>query len=171
MIRLRTLAASSPWPSRPCLALAQPIDRHALVSRHDPSLTAVDPHAPMMVGNGELAFTADITGLQTFPEQYSPLAPLLTMAQWSWHSFPNPKGYTEADGLTSGRRARPRPQPYAWMKGGLEKPNPADAWLRENPHHFSLGRIALDLRDAGGARPPSPTCPRPARPWTCGPAP
>ena len=80
--------------------LAQRIDRSALVHRHDPDLTRIDPHAPLMLGNGELGFTADITGLQTFPEQYSPLAPLLTMAQWAWHSFPNPNGYTEADGLT-----------------------------------------------------------------------
>ena len=31
-----------------------------------------------MVGNGNFAFTADITGLQTFPEQYSSLVPLMT---------------------------------------------------------------------------------------------
>jgi hypothetical protein len=150
VIRLTALAAVVALAVGHGLALAQPIDRHALVSRHDPSLTAVDPHAPMMVGNGQLAFTADITGLQTFPEPYSPLAPLLTMAQWSWHSFPNPKGYTEADGLTPVEVPGRGRQPYAWMKGGLEKPNPADAWLRENPHHFSLGRVALDLRDAQG---------------------
>src|SRR5688500_16028412 len=82
----------------PAMALAQPIDRQALVTRHNPTLTAVDRHAPLMLGNGNLGFTADITGLQTFPEAYSKLAPLLTMAQWSWHSFPNPAGYIEADG-------------------------------------------------------------------------
>jgi hypothetical protein len=75
---------------------AEPIDRQALVGRHDPKLTRIDPHAPLMIGNGDLAFTADITGLQTFPEQYAATAPLLTMAQWAWHSFPNPDGYTEA---------------------------------------------------------------------------
>ena len=35
-----------------------------------------------MVGNGNFGFTADITGLQTFQEQYSPLVPLMTQAQW-----------------------------------------------------------------------------------------
>jgi hypothetical protein len=74
-----------------------PIDRHALVTRHNVTLTSIDPHAPIMLGNGNLGFTADITGLQTFPEQYSELSPLLTMAQWAWHSFPNPNGYTEQD--------------------------------------------------------------------------
>ncbi|HWA00274.1 MAG TPA: hypothetical protein VG841_08155 [Caulobacterales bacterium] len=132
-------------------ASAQPIDRHALVSRHDVVLTRVDPRAPLMLGNGELAFTADITGLQTFPEQYSPRAPLLTMAQWAWHSFPNPNNYTEADGLTPvdvpGRGA----QRFPWMRDWSElQARPALVWLRENPHRFSLGRVSLILRGRGG---------------------
>jgi hypothetical protein len=135
----------------PCVALAQPIDRHALVSRHNPSLSAIDPHAPLMVGNGDLAFTADITGLQTFPEQYSDLAPLLTMAQWAWHSFPNLQGYTEASGLRPVAVPGRGKQLFAWMQQGLEaKSNPADAWLRENPHRFSLGRVALSIKDKAG---------------------
>ena len=72
--------------------MAAPIDRHALVTRHNPTITAVDKSAPFMVGNGNFAFTADITGLQTFQDQYSPLVPLMTQAQWGWHSFPNPQG-------------------------------------------------------------------------------
>ncbi len=48
-------------------AASKPIDRHALVTRHNPTITAVDKSAPFMVGNGNFAFTADITGLQTFP--------------------------------------------------------------------------------------------------------
>ena len=78
-------------------ANAAPIDREALVTRHNPAITTVDPSSPFMVGNGSLGFTADITGLQTFPEQYSPLVPLMTQAQWAWHSFPNPKGFTIED--------------------------------------------------------------------------
>ena len=132
-------------------AAAQAIDRHALVTRHNPVLTRIDPHAPLMVGNGELAFTADITGLQTFPEQYAPQSPLLTMAQWAWHSFPNPHGYTEADGLTRVAVPGRGDQSYAWMRSWSDADaRPAFTWLRENPHRFSLGRIALVLRDAGG---------------------
>ena len=131
-------------------ALAQPIDRHALVSRHDIRLTKVDPSAPLMVGNGQIGFTADITGLQTFPEAYSKIAPLLTEAQWAWHSFPNPNGYTYADGTTP-IDVRGTPQPYAYMKDWNEAATrPALAWLRENPHRFSLGRVALDLRSKAG---------------------
>ena len=47
-------------------AAAEKIDRHALVTRHNPHLTAIDPWAPFSVGNGEFCFTADVTGLQTF---------------------------------------------------------------------------------------------------------
>src|SRR5262245_52140821 len=41
-----------------------PIDRRALVSRHDVVLKKLDPEAPLSLGNGEFAFTADVTGLQ-----------------------------------------------------------------------------------------------------------
>lgn len=132
-------------------AAAQPIDRHALVKRHDVTLTKVDPHAPLMLGNGSIGFTADITGLQTFPEQYSKIAPLLTMAQWAWHSFPNPQGYTEANGLAQVPVPGGGSQPYAYMRDFDElKTNPALVWLRENPHRFSLGRVALALKDRDG---------------------
>ena len=101
-------------------ASAQPIDRHALVTRHNVELTAIDPHAPLMVGNGDLAFTADITGLQTFPEHYSALAPLLTMAQWAWHSFPNPQGWSEEDGLVQVPVPGGGTQPYPWIRDWAE---------------------------------------------------
>ncbi|ATY34354.1 hypothetical protein [Sphingomonas psychrotolerans] len=134
-------------------AAGQPIDRQALVTRHNVTLTRVDPHAPLMLGNGNLGFTADITGLQTFPEQYSTIAPLLTMAQWAWHSFPNPRGYTERDGLVMvpvpGRGA----QPYPWIRDWSEiAQRPALQWLRENPHRFSLGRVSLALLRADGTQ-------------------
>jgi hypothetical protein len=132
-------------------AHAQPIDRKALVDRNSPVLERVDPHAPLMLGNGDLGFTADITGLQTFPDAYDKLSPLLTMAQWAWHSFPNPNGYTEADGLVPVSVAGRGEEPYAWMKSFEEvKTRPALAWLRENPHRFSLGRMGLVMTHADG---------------------
>jgi hypothetical protein len=132
-------------------ATAQPIDRLALVKRHDVTLTKVDPHAPLMLGNGSIGFTADITGLQTFPDQYAKTAPLLTMAQWAWHSFPNPHGYTEANGLVQVPVPGGGTQPYSYMRDfDLLKTNPSLVWLRENPHRFSLGRIALALKGRDG---------------------
>ncbi len=62
------------------------IDRKELVSRHNPVLVTADLSSPLSLGNGEFAFTADITGLQTFHDQYR-YFPLCTMAQWGWHSF------------------------------------------------------------------------------------
>lgn len=163
----KTEAASAAWSGvvRPLAAVAlmalpvaaiaapaAPIDREALVRRHNPVLTKIDRHAPVMVGNGDIGFTADITGLQTYPEQYSELAPLLTMAQWSWHSFPNPKGYKEADGLTNVPVKGRGEQPYAWMRAWSDaETNPAYTWLRANPHRISLGRVALTL--ASGDKP------------------
>ncbi len=130
------------------VAPAAPIDRQALAQRHNVTLTAIDRHAPIMLGNGDLGFTADITGLQTFPEQYSELAPLLTMAQWAWHSFPNPKGYTEADGLIEVPVPGRGEQPYAWMKSWADaETNPAYTWLRANPHRVSLSRIGLSFNN------------------------
>ncbi len=131
-------------------ANAAPIDREALVTRHNPAVTTVDPSSPFMVGNGSLGFTADITGLQTFPEQYSPLVPLMTQAQWAWHSFPNPKGFRIDDALVPipvGEGTRPYPALRNWD----EAKAPHIQWLRENPHRFNLGRIGLHLRRADGS--------------------
>ncbi|MGF7151182.1 hypothetical protein FHS96_004845 [Sphingomonas zeicaulis] len=125
---------------------AQGIDRKALVERHDPVLTTLDPHAPVMLGNGDLGFTADITGLQTFPELYSPLAPLLTMAQWGWHTAPDKAGYSEKDGLVQVPVPGRGEQPYAWMRSWSDADkNPAINWLRANPHRISLGRVAMTI--------------------------
>jgi hypothetical protein len=134
----------------PTVAAAS-IDRQALVTRHNIMLRQIDPHAPVMLGNGNLGFTADITGLQTFPDEYSSVAPLLTMAQWAWHSFPNPQNFDEASGMVllpvPGRGDRP----YSYFSDfSAVAASPALQWLRENPHRFSLARIALVLRGADG---------------------
>ncbi|HKE97153.1 MAG TPA: hypothetical protein VKB34_22780, partial [Povalibacter sp.] len=128
---------------------ATPIDREALVTRHNPTLARVDAASPFMVGNGNLAFTADITGLQTFQEQYSPRVPLMTQAQWAWHSFPNPQHFTYADSLAP-VDVRGRREYFPWFADWSAATKPAIAWLRENPHRFSLGRLSLSLRTAQG---------------------
>jgi len=134
----------------PAAALSAPIDRHALVTRHNPTITAIDKSAPFMVGNGTFAFTADITGLQTFPEQYSSLVPMATMAQWAWHSFPNPKGFT-LDQAMKPLDVRGKKRPYPALANWDEAKQPAIQWLRENPHKFSLGRLSLRLKNSAGA--------------------
>src|SRR6186713_1598068 len=130
-------------------AVGAPIDRHALVTRHNPTITGVDPSAPFMVGNGNLAFTADITGLQTFQDQYSPLVPLMTQAQWAWHSFPNPNGFKLAQAQVP-IKVRGQLQWYPYLRDWEQAKKPEIQWLRENPHRFSLGRLGLYLVHADG---------------------
>ena len=50
--------------------ISAPIDRKAWVTRHNPTLRKLDANAPMTVGNGGFACSADITWLQTFAEYY-----------------------------------------------------------------------------------------------------
>jgi hypothetical protein len=75
-------------------AVAAPIDRHALVTRHNVVLTNFDANNPLSVGNGEFAFTVDATGLQTFPEAFEQTIPLGTLSDWGWHTFSEPNGWS-----------------------------------------------------------------------------
>ncbi|MEO8019840.1 MAG: hypothetical protein ABI769_18680 [Pseudomonadota bacterium] len=133
----------------PVLADAAPIDRHALVTRHNPTITAVDKSAPFMVGNGNLAFTADITGLQTFQDQYSALVPLMTQAQWAWHSFPNPQKFGLDDAMVP-IKVRGKTRKFPYLSDWDQAKRPEIQWLRENPHRFSLGRLGLYLKSVDG---------------------
>ena len=65
-------------------AFAQPIDREALVKRHNVIVRSVDVDSPLTVGNGGFAFTVDITGLQTFADHYHRNGiPTETQARWA----------------------------------------------------------------------------------------
>jgi hypothetical protein len=126
----------------------RPIDRRAVVGRHNVVVTQFDPLTPITVGNGEFAFTADVTGLQTFPEAYEKGTPLCTMSHWGWHSFPMPEGmdpkqFRYADYDTYGR-----PVGYATSKTGQEG---LFNYLRDNPHRLHLGRIGLELKKRDGS--------------------
>jgi hypothetical protein len=126
------------------------LDRHALVTRHNAVLRKPDPLTPLSVGNGEFAFTADITGLQTFPDYYEQGVPLCTQSQWGWHSLPNPEGYKLTDALKDYAVAG-RPVPYASGEGTTGGYSPAATWLRANPHRLHLGQIGLHLLKSDGA--------------------
>ena len=126
-----------------------PIDRHALVTRHNVELARFDPESPLSVGNGEFAFTVDATGLQTFPDEYEKTIPLGTLSQWGWHTGPNAGnwhidryGFKEFD--SHGRAVG-----YADIPG---ERTPEIEWLRANPHRLHLGRIGFRLTRADGSR-------------------
>jgi hypothetical protein len=135
----------------PATTMAQArIDRRALVERHRIVLREADPRTPLSVGNGSLAFTADITGLQSYPEAYEAVTPLATLSTWAWHSAPNPAAYRLEDALVR-YRVGGRDVPYADVEDREGRALPAAAWLRANPHRLDLGRVGLRLTDASGA--------------------
>jgi len=138
------------------------VDRKAVVRRHTVEMAEVDPTSPLSVGNGELCLTVDVTGLQTFPEQYPVTDPgggapgtlLGTQSQWGWHSVPRPDGVDLADTRRPYRTAR-REVPYVDSDpqsgsddSGLDE---ARRWLRANPHRLDLARIGLVVREASGS--------------------
>jgi len=129
-----------------------PIDRHALVSRHNVILTAVDLRSPLSVGNGEFAFTADITGLQTFDGEHRRGMPLSTMAQWGFHTMPNPAGFTLEKYPQTIVDTSGRPVPYVYFERGKCPAvwEGAANFLYENPGRIRLGRLAAVLRGADG---------------------
>lgn len=139
------------------------IDRRTVVARHDVRLTAPDPQHVLSVGNGDFAYTADITGMQTFTQYHDPLAAMgrgevavntATMSTWGWHHMPNPEGFRLEDAMTtydSPRGPVAYPDKYdmeAAMAGRITEDNRAGAWLHVNPQRVDLGRIGLVLRPA-----------------------
>lgn len=135
-----------------CTAVActAPIDRHALVTRNNPHIETMDPLASLSVGNGEFAFTADITGLQTFPEAYSEGVPLGTQSQWGWHSFPNTQDFSFDEVLKSYDFGRGHEELYACQFRFPPRQYEATEYFRINPHRLHLGAIGfagLELQD------------------------
>lgn len=145
--------ATSTAPS-PRAQSAPRIDRRALVSRHSPVLRRFDPESPLSVGNGEFAFTADVTGLQTFPDAYDTTVPLGTLSQWGWHTAPNPSGWSIETFHFEEFESHGRPVGYADVPGN--RMTPEIEWLRGNPHRLHLGQIGFRLIHRDG-RPVAPS--------------
>lgn len=119
----------------PLSVMGEPIDREAVVKRHRVCTTGTLLKSPAQVGNGKFAFGMDITGLQTF-------VPFNTLSDWSWHSFPLPKGMRAED-------YRPVAVETHGKKIAYELCNPdqpeLSEWLTKNPHRYNLGRIGFRL--------------------------
>ncbi|HEV2437496.1 MAG TPA: twin-arginine translocation signal domain-containing protein [Verrucomicrobiae bacterium] len=128
--------------------LTSRIDRRALVRRHNPLVTQFDPFSALSVGNGEFAFTADVTGLQTLSTECEKPFPLCTTSHWAWHATPLPAGLDPKDFQYKGYETYGRTVGYATDATGQE---PLFNWLRENPHRFHLGRIGFELKKFNGS--------------------
>ncbi|MEU6201212.1 hypothetical protein [Streptomyces sp. NPDC047061] len=144
------------------------IDRKSLVRRHAVHITEADPATVLTVGNGDFAYTADITGMQSFPAYHDQAAAMAerrlavntaTMTTWGWHAMPNPDGHTLADAMSEHHSARGTvsyPDRFglaALMGGDLPAEMRAGAWLSANPQRLDLGRVGLLLRTSPGAEP------------------
>ncbi len=127
------------------------IDRRAMVARHNCVNTNPNPLTPLSVGNGKFAFTADVTGLQSYFDLYTGGMPLGTMSDWGWHTWPNPERCQLEDVLSefenNGRKVK-----YPGRMPADERGKRAWAWLRTNPHRLHLGQIGMELLRAGGSR-------------------
>lgn len=119
------------------------IDRKALVQRNNPHITSIDTLASLSVGNGEFAFTCDVTGLQTFHQYYAHGVPLGTMSQWGWHSFPNTDGFTPQEVLRPYDFGRGREEWYSCQLKDARGKAAAD-YLRANPHRLHLGIVGFE---------------------------
>jgi len=126
------------------LATVEKINRKELVQRHRVNVKAADTLSSLTVGNGSFAFTADFTGLQSFPDDYENGVPLGTQSEWGWHSFPNDGGYrigeTMEDFEFYGRDVS-----YSVQIRQPERNREAVNYFRQNPHRLHLGVVGLEM--------------------------
>jgi len=129
---------------------AQHIDRKALVERHTVINTKTDSLGSLSVGNGRFAFTADVTGLQTFPEYYAHGIPLGTQSQWGWHSFIDTVGYKFEESLKT-YIINGKPVSYAVQVNTPKKSREASDWFRQNVHRLQLGNLGFEIIKKDGS--------------------
>ncbi|TFK50312.1 hypothetical protein OE88DRAFT_1700972 [Heliocybe sulcata] len=110
------------------------IDRRSLVSRYNPVRNASSSVTPMQVGNGNFAFGADATGLQTF-------LPYAIMSSWGWKNDSLPTNRTMEDILQY--------QGVSWWNHDrlvtytFDGDAETQQWLIANPNRVNLGRTGL----------------------------
>lgn len=120
------------------------MNRYELIKKFNPVLDKIDSSSPLTVGNGELCFTVDVTGLQSLYQEYYDTLPLCTMSTWGWHSKPvddNTYQYTLDDLVMSEYDYNGRAVKYPKKK--IEGNEHVYDWLRQNPHRLNLARIGF----------------------------
>lgn len=118
------------------------LNRKEIVQRHNFHIKDIEEPGPTQVGNGNFAYGFDVTGMQTFRDDFA------TMSQWSWHSTKPPKGLTAKDFKKTLVNTNGKMVAY-------DLPNPQQPeltkWLASNPHRFNLARIGLWLKKEDGS--------------------
>ena len=110
-----------------------PIDRHELVTRHN-IRWPWEERGQIPMGNGELCFNVDGTGLQTFGGN--------TMSHWGWHSFPLPEGVTPDQVPPTGSFIHAKKgKRYIGADTIPEGKEELGNWMYANPHIMNLGRL------------------------------
>ena len=132
------------------------IDREAVLFRNNPLITEADPLASLTVGNGHFATTVDVTGMQSYVEDYKNGIPLNAMSDWGWHSFPNKDNLTPEESEKSFDFGHGHKEVYAveYKKAEDGRHKMATEYFRVNPHRLNLGAVGLELKDANGRRVP-----------------
>jgi hypothetical protein len=127
--------------------LPEPIDRQALVARHAIEGSSQDL---LMLGNGEFAFNADFTGLQSFSQPG-------IFAHWGWHTPPLPDGkhhnfhtcWPKWEATTLSNAIATKLDVPATVKVGNDTV-PLGWWMLTNPHRMNLGMLGFEFRKADG---------------------
>ena len=124
----------------PAVVSAAPIDREAVVTRHNVRNTSLNPESALTIGNGDFALTVDVTGLQGLERIYLDNGlPLETRATWAWHEFPNTEKHTLAD-ASGPINFHGREILYP-----IKQNSPAGRYFRENPQPMPLGQFSFIL--------------------------
>ncbi len=120
------------------------IDSKALVERHTITNNKFDSLSSLSVGNGNFAFTVDVTGMQSFPDAYAKGVPLGTQSTWGWHSFVDTANYQFSETLKDYQQAGRKVSYSVQIKEPERKKNAVN-WFRQNPHRLQLGNIGFEI--------------------------
>ena len=128
----------------------RPINREAVIKRHNVKINNFDSLSSLSVGNGSFAFTVDPTGLQSYFDYFRKGVILGTQSEWGWHCFPDTAGYHYKETCRE-YEFYGREVPYAVQWSEPERKMLAAGYFRQNPHRLHLGVIGLKLTHADGS--------------------
>lgn len=122
------------------------INRACVLERNNPVVKNADPLNSLSVGNGHFATTVDVTGMQSYPQNYELGVPLCSMSDWGWHSFPNKENLRREETEREMDLGHGRKEVYAVENKVEGRGKKATEYFRVNPHRLNLGNVALVIK-------------------------